>query len=167
ELATPDVRSHSCHAIDPQLRCRVRTGVRKVFALRVLLLVVAVACSKPAEQPPPAAQPAPGKPAYETSYTGYVSKVYECDHQSCVNATKAALQRLGLRVDEETGGLFKRAFVVEGADGTSVALQVVELGKTTSRISIKVGYFLGDRDAAQRIHNEIDGEVAVRRGQPI
>ena len=129
-------------------------------------------CGKSGEPPPQGAAPAGGappggKPVYQVSLTGYVSKVYDCDHQLCVNASKASLQRLGLRVNEESGGLFKKHFDVEGADGTSAAVDVVELGKTSSRVSIKVGYLLGDRDAAERIHSEIEGEVGARRGQSI
>ena len=146
--------------------------MRKVVGVWLLALGILCGCDKSADQPPKeGGQPPPagGKavPAYEVSYTGYVSRVYECDHRACVNAAKAALQRLGLRVIEESGGLFKKSFEVEDADGTSVALQVVELGKTTSRVSTKVGYLLGNRDAAQRILSEIEEELAMRRGQPM
>ena len=135
------------------------------------MLLALAGCGKSGEPPqaaaPPGGAPPGGKPVYQVSLTGYVSKVYACDHQLCVNASKAALQRLGLRVNEESGGLFKKHFDVEGADGTSAAVDVVELGKTSSRVSIKVGYLLGDRDAAERIHSEIDGEVGARSGQSI
>jgi hypothetical protein len=140
--------------------------------LLVGLALAATGCGKSAEQPPPALGEAAGgaaakpKPGYEVSLTGYVSKVYDGDQPVCLNATKGALQRLGLKVEDESGGLFKKSFVVEGADGTSVAIQVVEVGRTTCRISVKAGYLLGDRDAALRIQSEIEAELGGRAGEP-
>jgi hypothetical protein len=132
--------------------------------------VLTIGCSKSSEQPQGGGQAAAtgqvpgGKPAYEVSYTGYTSRVYEHPQEACVSATKVALQHLSLRVDEESPGLFKKSFVASGADGTTVAVQVVELGRTASRVSIKVGYLLGDRDAAQRIHSEIENELGRQGG---
>lgn len=113
---------------------------------------------KPSEQ-----QPAPAGAEFESSLTG-LSRTYEGDHDLSVEATKAALKRLGLNVTDESGGVFKKTLDAESQDGTSVVVQLAGLSKGSTRISVKVGYLLGDRDAAQRIHSEVEAELEARRG---
>jgi hypothetical protein len=127
-----------------------------------MLLLVVAACGGKKEdeqkQPPPAA---PGT-GIETSWTGYVSKTYDGSLDFVVGATRAAVQKLGLRLIDESPGLFRMSFDVESQGGESAVIQISELTKTTARVSIKVGYLLGNQDAARRIHSEIEAEWNVR-----
>jgi hypothetical protein len=121
---------------------------------------------KPGDQPAQGqAAPGQGEDAYETSLTGYVSRTYDCDHDLCLTATTTALKRLGLRVGEQKGGMFRKSLSVESEDGTAVAVDMTEIGRAATRIEIKVGYGFGDRDAARRIHSEIEAEISGRRQQ--
>ena len=124
-----------------------------------VLLVAVLGCghSEPGKQPS-----AEGE-GFETSWTGYLSKTYEGDYDLCVDATAAALRKLGLKPAGEAGGIFKTSFDVESEDGTSGVVQVTGLTKDSCRLTIKVGYFMGDQYAAQRIHSEIEGEIGARR----
>lgn len=110
------------------------------------------------------AAPAAGD-GFETSWLGHLSKTYEGDLAQCAEATKAALRKLDLEVVESGGGIFQQTVDAEAKDGTSVLVQLKEVGKTTTRVAVKVGYLLGDRDAARRIHSEIGEELAGRRGE--
>jgi len=98
----------------------------------------------------------------EASFTGSVSKVYSGDLGRCVAAAKAALQKLAIKVTEESGAIFKKTLDGEGPDGTVVSVKVTEVGKTTTRITVKVGRLFGDEDAGRRIHSEIESELAGR-----
>jgi len=140
-----------------------RLAARLVLGALVVLAGLEACGGKSGDQAPPG-QAAQGT-GLEVSLTGYVSKTYDGDQDLCITATRSALQRLGLKVDEESGGMFRKSFEASGQDGTSVALEVTELTKSTTRIGIKVGYLFGDRDAAQRIHSEIEGELSARGEQ--
>ena len=130
-------------------------------SLRALSLaaVLAVSCGggKPAEQPEKTAD------GFETSWTGFVRRTYTADEDNCLGAVVAALRKLRLSVVDESGGMFRRSLDVESEDGTSAVVQVAAVTKTTTRVSIKVGYFLGDGDAARRIHSEIESELGARQ----
>lgn len=94
----------------------------------------------------------------QTSWFGYLSKTYDGDLEQAVAATKAAAQKLGLEVAEESGSIFEKTLDLESRDGTSAVVGVTEVTRTSTRISVKVGYLLGNADAARRIHSEIEGQ---------
>ena len=102
---------------------------------------------------------------FETSWSGYLSKTYPGDLGPCVDAAKASLKKLGLEVTDEGGGIFEKTLEGEAGDGTTLDVRVKEVSRGTTRVSIKVGYLLGDKDAARRIHSEIEGELAARRNE--
>lgn len=108
------------------------------------------------------ASPEPGH-QLETSILGFVSKAYVGTQDQCLSSTRAALTNLHLKINRESGAIFKREFEVEAEDGTTAVIDVSELTKASSRVTIKVGYLLGDEDAARRIHSEIEAEIASRR----
>lgn len=139
-----------------------RRGRRGPWAFLVAAGVAAVLGCGGGDKPPPEPQTPDG---FETSWTGFLGKTYEGDQDTSLAAARAALRRLGLSVVEESGSMFRRSFDVEAEDGTFAVVEVAALTKTTTRVSVKVGYFLGDRDAARRIHSEIDAELAGRRGE--
>jgi hypothetical protein len=144
----------------------MRGATRRLALGAVFLQLAACGGGKPPDQPPQAAQAARATAtALETSFSGYASRTYPGDHELCVAATRAALKKLGLRITGESGGMFKRSLEVESEDGTAVAVQITELTKTSTRISLKVGYLFGNRDAAERIHSEIEAEVTGRGEQ--
>lgn len=139
--------------------------------LLVVVLAVLVAghgCGGPSPQAP-SELPGEAKPGaadgFETSLLGYMSRTYQGDQEQSLSSTRAALAKLGLTVVEESGGIFRRSFEVESEDGTGVSLEVAELTKDSTRITIKVGFLLGNADAARRIHSEIEAELAQRRGE--
>lgn len=126
------------------------------------------ACDKggapPAEKP--AESKAPATPdGFEVSWFGHLSKVYQGGQLACVDVVKTALRRLGIEVTEEKGGLFETTLEAEGRDGTSLIVILKEFERGNTRITVKVGYLLGDRDAAQRIHSEIQSEFDARKAK--
>jgi hypothetical protein len=139
----------------------IRGGRRSVVtaALALAIAVAAGACS----QKKPDDKPADKADGVEVSYTGYVSKTYPGDLVGCGSATKSALQKLNVSVANESGGVFKETLSGSSSDGTSITVKIAELSKTATRISVKVGYFLGDEDAGRRILSEIDAELGPRR----
>ncbi len=147
---------------------RRRGGVGAVLAVLVLF---GGACGDRGGAPPggdkPADSKAPATPnGFETSWFGHLSKTYDGGLAVDVDVAKAALRRLGIEVQEEKAGIFETTLEGESRDGTSlvVILKEVERGKT--RIAVKVGYLLGDHDAAQRIHSEIQSEFDTRKSRP-
>ena len=110
---------------------------------------------------PPEEEPAEKADDVETSLGGSVSKTYKCDLAQCVGAATSALQTLNIRVLNESGAIFKKSLDAESQDGISIGVQVTEMTKETTRISIKVGRLFGDEYAARRIHNEIESELAT------
>ena len=137
-------------------------GWRSLGAAVGLLVIVAALVSGCSQKKPDDKAPDKGD-GFETSYTGYVSKTYPSDLVSCVNAAKSALQKLNVSVANESGGVFKKTLSGSSSDGTSITLEVAELSKTATRVSVKVGYFVGDEDAGRRIHSEIEAELGPRR----
>jgi hypothetical protein len=144
---------------------RLRDG-----AVGALLLTLA-ACGggggsgqAPAGQPAAAAPtPAPADP-YQVSWTGYMSRTYDGELGECVDAAKAALAKLELQLtSDESGGIFRQKMEAQSQDGTALVVDVQEVTKTQTRVSVKVGYLLGDRDAERRVHSEIEGELAAKR----
>jgi Protein of unknown function (DUF3568) len=109
--------------------------------------------------------PAAKADGFQTSMFGYVAKTYDGELGQCVDAAKAALKKLGLEVTDEGGGIFEKSLDAEARDGTSLVVRVKELSRGTTKVSIKVGYLLGDGDAARRIHSELEGELAARRDE--
>jgi hypothetical protein len=113
----------------------------------------------------PAAAPQAPPDGFAASWLGHLSKTYEGDLATCVEATKASLRKLDIDVTDTQGGIFETGLEAESRDGTSLVVVVKEVTKGTTRIAIKVGYLLGDRDAARRIHSEIEAELAARRAE--
>ncbi len=140
---------------------RMGSGVSVSIVTAVLLAAVACGQKQPEQ---PATTPGEQSAPFETSLTGYLSKNYDGDSGLCAEAARTALQRLGLKVASESGGIFKKSFAVEGDDGTSAQIDIASLTKDSTRVSVKVGYLFGDRFAAQRIHSEIEAEIGARRG---
>jgi hypothetical protein len=134
----------------------------------VAALALLVACSGgggaggEAEKHPEPQKPAAGG-EFELSWFGLLSKTYDGGLASCADATKQALRRLDIGITEEKGGIFQTTFEAESKDGTSLVVILKELGKTSTRIGVKVGYLLGDKDAAQRIHSELQAEFDARK----
>jgi hypothetical protein len=140
----------------PRPACRAGAA-----GLAVLALAAVLGCGEKAAAPPAEEAARAGKP-FERSLLGYVARVYPGNHEQCVGATRTALRKLGLEVTDETGAIFEKRLQAESQDGTSIALQVTEVSKDSTRVSIKVGYLLGNPDAARRIHSEIEAELAGR-----
>jgi hypothetical protein len=138
---------------------------RRNRASAILLVAVLVACgggkepSKEAEKP--AADAKPAGDGYQTSYTGYVSKSFPGGLSDTVEAVRSALRGLELEVTGESGGVFEKSLDAEAQDGTSLVATIKEISKDQARVSVKVGYFLGDRDAARRILSEVDARFAA------
>jgi len=137
-------------------------------ALAVLVLG-AGACgdrgAPPAGDKPADAKPAASPDGFETSWFGHLSKTYDTGLVASVDVAKTALRRLGIEVVEEEGGLFETTLEAEGRDGTSLVVILKEFTRGSTRIAVKVGYLLGDRDAAQRIHSEIQSEFDARKAK--
>ena len=121
-----------------------------------VLVLFGGACGDRGGAPPggdkPADSKAPATPnGFETSWFGHLSKTYDGGLAVDVDVAKAALRRLGIEVQEEKAGIFETTLEGESRDGTSlvVILKEVERGKT--RIAVKVGYLLGDHDAARQM----------------
>lgn len=138
--------------------------------LLTLAVVMASACDR-GSTPPPADKPADAKaPAnangFEVSWFGHLSKTYDGGLATGVDVAKAALRRLSIDVQEEKPGIFETTLEAESRDGTSLVVILKELERGKTRITIKVGYLLGDRDAAQRIHSEIQSEIDSRKTRP-
>ena len=116
---------------------------------------------KPEGDKPPDAK----SPVFETSWLGNLSKTYDGELSQCTEATRAALRNLDLEVTKDEPGMFEKTLEAESKDGTSLVVTLKEVTKDTTRISIKVGYLLGDKDAARRIHSEIEDQVSSRRAE--
>ena len=108
------------------------------------------------------AEPAPGATTdgIETSWSGYLSKTYDGDLAFLVEAIRGALTGLHIDIGQESEGFRSVSFEGESQDGTSLIVDVSEVTKDLTRVSVKVGYFLGQRDAARRVHSEIEDEIA-------
>ena len=138
---------------------------RKVRWRVLLLLAVLTACGgkeapKDADKAPPDAKPPDG---YQTSWSGYVSKTFPGALDDNVEAVKSALRALNLEITGESGGVFEKSLDAEAQDGTSLVVSVKEVSKDQTRVSVKVGYLLGDGDAARRILSEVEGRVAAAK----
>ena len=126
-------------------------------AFRVLVagtLLVSAACGKTPEGKDGKAAEGDG---IEESWTGNVSKLYSSSLDMGVSAAKTAAQKLNLRVQNENAGFMKRTLDV-GSDEMSAVIEVNEVTKESTRISVKVGWF-GDADASRRIHSEVEAEI--------
>ena len=139
----------------------LRAPRRVLFVLLgTVVLLGAASCSKSPEGKE-------GQPAeaggVETSWTGSVSKLYPSSLDMGVSAAKTAAQKLNLRVQDENAGFMKRTLAV-GSDEMSAVIEVQEVTKDSTRISVKVGW-IGDADASRRIHSEIEAEIANLRKQ--
>lgn len=111
------------------------------------------------------AAPAESPDGFEASMLGVVSRSYEGNLESTLDAVHTALRKLDVDVTEEQGGMFEKSLEAEGSDGTALVVTVKELAKDQTRVGVKVGYLLGDEDAARRIHNEIGDELSSRRSE--
>lgn len=111
------------------------------------------------------AAPAESPDGFEASILGVVSRSYEGNLASTMDAVHTALRKLDIDVTEEQGGMFEKSVEAEGPDGTALVVTVKELAKDQTRVGIKVGYLLGDEDAARRIHNEVGDELSSRRSE--
>ena len=147
-----------------------RTTLRGAgFALLPALVLTVAACGwgggassggeKKGDQPKPAAAPN----GFETSVFGHLSKTYDAGLTPSVEVVKEALKRLAIDVVDEKAGIFGTTLEGESKDGTSLVVVLKELSKSTTRISVKVGYLLGDKDAALRIHSEIQAGFDARK----
>jgi hypothetical protein len=136
---------------------RTRFIARVAFALALGM----VGCGGSEEKPPPA-EPAPGAApdGIETSWNGYLSKTYDGDLGFLVEAIRRALGELHIDIGKESEGFRSVSFEAESQDGTSLVVDASEVTKELTRVSVKVGYFLGQRDAARRVHSEIEDEIA-------
>ena len=112
------------------------------------------------EKAPPDAKPPDG---YQTSWSGYVSKTFPGALDDNVEAVKSALRALNLEITGESGGVFEKSLDAEAQDGTSLVASIKEVSKDQTRVSVKVGYLLGDSDAARRILSEVEGRVAAAK----
>jgi hypothetical protein len=134
-----------------------------------LLLVAALAAcgGGKKEEPKEGDKPAAAKPAdgYQTSWSGYVSRTFPGALGDTVEAVKSALRALDLEVTGESGGVFEKSLEAEAGDGTSLVASVKEVSKDQTRVSVKVGYLLGDQDAARRILSEVEGRVAGAKAE--
>jgi len=105
-----------------------------------------------------------GGDGFESAWTGGLSKVYPCKLDLAISSAKAALQTLNLRVLDESGSFMKRSLDAEGADGPAVDVDIAEVTKESTRITVKVGW-LGDADLSRRVHSEIEAEIKKRRSE--
>jgi hypothetical protein len=117
---------------------------------------------KDGEQAAAAAKPADG---YTVSWAGYVSKTFPAGLAENVEAVKSAMRSLDLEITGESGGVFEKSLDAEAQDGTSLVASVKEVSRDRTRVSVKVGYFLGDRDAARRILSEVENQVATAKAE--
>jgi hypothetical protein len=133
----------------------------------LLLVAVLAACGGGKEAPKDAEKPADAKPAdgYRTSWTGYVSKTFPGGLADNIEAVKSAMRALDLEITGESGGVFEKSLAAEAQDGTSLVASVKEVSKDQTRVSVKVGYLLGDGDAARRILSEVEGRVAAAKAE--
>lgn len=106
--------------------------------------------------PPPAA----ADDGVQVSWSGFVTKAYPGRLPTVLRAVRASLETLQIDVLEEEEGTFSRDLEAVTREGTSLAVSVAEVTKDETRVEIKVGYLLGNRDAARRIHSEIEGQLA-------
>jgi uncharacterized protein DUF3568 len=113
----------------------------------------------------PAADAKAAGDGYQTSYTGYVSKSFPGGLADTVEAVKSALRGLELEATGESGGVFEKSLDAEAQDGTSLVVTIKEISKDQARVSVKVGYFLGDRDAARRILSEVDARFTAGKAE--
>jgi hypothetical protein len=125
------------------------------------LLIATASCGSKPEDPKQGQPPQDG--GVEASWTGSVSKLYPSSLDMGVAASKTAAQKLNLRVSGENAGFMKRTLDV-GSDEMSVVIEVAEVTKESTRISVKVGWF-GDADASRRIHSEIEAEIGNLKKQ--
>lgn len=134
----------------------------------LLLVAVLAACGGGKEAPKEGEKPAADAKAadgYETSWTGYVSRTFPGGLADTVEAVKSALRGLDLEITGESGGVFEKSVDAEAQDGTSLVASVKEVSKDQTRVSVKVGYLLGDGDAARRILSEIEARVASGKAE--
>lgn len=117
---------------------------------------------KPAEPKAPAA----AADGFEISWFGHLSKTYDGGLTTTVDLVKAALRRVGIEVQEEKPGTFGMTLEAESRDGTSLVVILKEFERGKTRVTVKVGYLLGDQDAARRIHSEIQSELDLRKTRP-
>ncbi len=132
----------------------------------VALLVALAGCGGGREakkEEAPAAAPTGPAAGVQTSWFGYVSKTYPGALDVNVEAVKSALRHLDLEITGESGGIFEKTLDAEAKDGTSLVASVKEVGKNETRVAVKVGYLLGDADAARRILSEVEEQVAVAK----
>ena len=71
------------------------------------------------------------------------------------NATLSAIKQLQLIVIEQKKDSLGATIVARRADDTKVSVWLEPVGAGSTRVTIRVGVFPGDRDAAIRIDNEI------------
>jgi hypothetical protein len=144
----------------------VGVGARRLVAVGLLFALAGCGGGGGQQAAQPPANPPPAKEeGFEVSWLGLLSRTYDGDLALCADAVKASLRKLGLEVTSEKPGIFETTIEAESRDGTSLVVIAKEVTRGTTRVTIKVGYFLGDRDAARRIHSEIEGELQARRAE--
>ena len=149
---------------------RVPTRGRALRWATALLLSLLVACKSTGEGTKKSEAPAtPGGAdageGFETGWLGHLSRTYPGGLTETTEGAKAALRRLQIDVVDESPGMFETKLEGESRDGTTLLIVVKEVTRDTARVTVKVGYLLGDRDAAQRIHSEIESELKARRDE--
>jgi len=132
--------------------------------LGLVLLMMVTSCGKESQLPAEGEEQGETQPEFEESFLGYLSKTYEGSHDRCAAATRSALEKLELKVVNESGDMFGRTFEAEGGD-VAIVVELAPVSKTSTQVSVKVGYLFGDKTAAQRDRRP-EGQVEAHDGRP-
>jgi hypothetical protein len=85
---------------------------------------------------------------------GSLSREYPLAFSMAWDATNSALAKLQISTSNSMDEGARGKIEAVRRDGTKVAVLLKDMGQNVTSISVRVG-ILGDRDAAERIHDEI------------
>ncbi len=94
-------------------------------------------------------------------FEGSLSRDYPISYSRALDATNSALENHQISISNSIDeGTVAKIDAVR-RDGTKVSVKVEDRGQSVSKISIRVG-LLGDRSAAEKIHDQIASVSGVR-----
>jgi len=92
---------------------------------------------------------------------GRLEREYPLSYSRAWDATNSALRNLQISISDSTKGETKGKIDSVRKDGKKVLVSLIYRGQGVTTISVRVGV-LGDRSAAEQVHNEIASVAGLR-----
>lgn len=92
---------------------------------------------------------------------GKLVREYPLNYSRAWDAVNTSLANLSISISTSTNEGGKGTIEAVQKDGTEVKIKLTDMGQGVTKISVRVG-MLGDREAGERIHDEIASVTGIR-----